>query len=153
MPDVNGEKCLQGGDEVDAQDIRVTPEEKREMAEYLEQQIREARSRQKELERTYPYMDGDLTVLGPEIFTDGTAISWKGQNYVPQSHVEALRAIRSVAGIHCGALLELIHDGGVRMPESALRIWQILYDELTLTMPALAENYPAVLPRLPEGME
>lgn len=126
---------------------------KSEVEEHLEDAIRAARRQQRELEQTYPYADGDHTVLGPEIFTDGTVISWKGENYVPQSHVQALRDIRAVAGVHCGALLELIHDGGVRMPEPALRVWQILYDELTLTMPALAENHPAVLPRLPEGME
>lgn len=32
---------------------------------------------------TYPYQDGDVTVLGPEVFasTDGEAISWRGTNY------------------------------------------------------------------------
>jgi hypothetical protein len=32
---------------------------------------------------TYPYQDGDVTVLGPEVFAsvDGEAISWKGENY------------------------------------------------------------------------
>lgn len=32
---------------------------------------------------TYPYQDGDVTVLGPEVFAsaDGEAISWKGSNY------------------------------------------------------------------------
>lgn len=33
----------------------------------------------------YPYEDGDVTVLGPEIFTDGTVICWKGENYVRQA--------------------------------------------------------------------
>jgi len=147
MPDVNDdERMFQPG-------ARTRPEPEDKAEAFLEMQLREERARQKELERTYPYMDGGRTVLGPEVFTDGAVISWKGQNYVPQSHVEALRTIRSVAGIHCGALFELMHDEGIRMPESALRIWQILYDELTLTMPALAESHPAVLPRLPEGME
>jgi hypothetical protein len=33
---------------------------------------------------TYPHPDGDVTVLGPEIFasSDGAVISWKGENYV-----------------------------------------------------------------------
>lgn len=37
--------------------------------------------------KTYPYQDGDITVLGPEIFAsnDGQVISWKGDNYVAQS--------------------------------------------------------------------
>lgn len=35
----------------------------------------------------YPYQDGDITVLGPEIFAsnDGAVISWKGDNYVRQT--------------------------------------------------------------------
>ena len=35
---------------------------------------------------TYPHPDGDVTVLGPEIFasSDGKVICWKGENYVPQ---------------------------------------------------------------------
>lgn len=42
-------------------------------------------------EPTYPYADGDVTVLGPEIFasTDGDVISWKGDNYVRQAAVSA----------------------------------------------------------------
>lgn len=34
----------------------------------------------------YPHPDGDITVLGPEIFasSDGQVICWKGENYVPQ---------------------------------------------------------------------
>jgi hypothetical protein len=33
---------------------------------------------------TYPHQDGDFTVLGPGIFTDGKVINWKGKNYEPQ---------------------------------------------------------------------
>lgn len=35
----------------------------------------------------YPYPDGDVTVLGPEIFvsSDESVICWKGRNYVPQN--------------------------------------------------------------------
>jgi hypothetical protein len=34
----------------------------------------------------YPHADGDVTVLGPEIFAskDGNVICWKGENYVRQ---------------------------------------------------------------------
>jgi hypothetical protein len=34
----------------------------------------------------YPHADGDLTVLGPEVFasSDGEVICWRGRNYVPQ---------------------------------------------------------------------
>ncbi|MFF1298193.1 MULTISPECIES: hypothetical protein [unclassified Streptomyces] len=36
--------------------------------------------------RPFPYQDGDITVLGPEVFAsqDGQVISWKGDNYVRQ---------------------------------------------------------------------
>ena len=149
MPDVNeeDERFFQPG----ARTERPIADDKADA--FLEQQIREARQQQKELDRKYPYMDGGRTVLGPEVFTEGAVICWKGENYVPQSHAEALRTVRTVAGIHCGALLELLHDEGIRLPESALRVYQLLYDELTLTMPALARRQPAVLPRLPEGMQ
>jgi len=32
----------------------------------------------------YPYQSGDFTVIGPECFTDGTVIAYKGQNYTAQ---------------------------------------------------------------------
>ena len=32
----------------------------------------------------YPYTEGDLVVIGPECFTDGTVISFKGANYIDQ---------------------------------------------------------------------
>jgi len=35
-------------------------------------------------QRPFPYQDGDVTVLGPEVFAskDDTVISWRGANYV-----------------------------------------------------------------------
>lgn len=33
----------------------------------------------------YPHQDGDFTVLGPEIFTDGVVICWRGENFVRQT--------------------------------------------------------------------
>lgn len=41
-------------------------------------------------QRQYPYQDGDVTVLGPEIFTskDGAVISWRGDNYVRHEQVQ-----------------------------------------------------------------
>jgi len=34
----------------------------------------------------FPYQDGDVTVLGPEVFAskDDTVISWRGENYTRQ---------------------------------------------------------------------
>lgn len=38
----------------------------------------------------FPYQDGDVTVLGPEIFAskDGAVISWRGENYTRQEFHE-----------------------------------------------------------------
>lgn len=43
--------------------------------------------------KLYPFQDGDLVVLGPEVFADaeGRTICWRGVNYVRQSDLhEAL---------------------------------------------------------------
>lgn len=32
----------------------------------------------------YPHQSGDFTVIGPECFTDGEVIAYKGENYVKQ---------------------------------------------------------------------
>jgi hypothetical protein len=157
MPDVNEDETdsqwMRIQAEARAEEGEVTQAEREEMGQLLERQITEARRQQQELDRKYPYMDGGATVLGPEVFAKGGVLCWKGQNYVPQEYEQTLRTVRTVAGIHCGALLELLHDAGIRLPDNALRVYQLLRDELTLTMPALAENHPAVVPRLPEGME
>ncbi|MGW5636472.1 hypothetical protein [Streptomyces sp. NPDC003832] len=44
----------------------------------------------------YPYEDGDVTVLGPEIFAaaDSKTISWKGENYVPQKRLRLAHQAR-----------------------------------------------------------
>lgn len=43
---------------------------------------------------TYPHEDGEVIVLGPEVFAhrDERVISWKGRNYTPQSPLESLVA-------------------------------------------------------------
>jgi hypothetical protein len=35
---------------------------------------------------TYPRNEGDVTVLGPQVFAsrDGAVINWRGENYTPQ---------------------------------------------------------------------
>ena len=37
-------------------------------------------------EKSYPYEDGDVTVIGPECFAaaDGSVVCWRGENYTPQ---------------------------------------------------------------------
>lgn len=124
-----------------------------EKRQYLEDQLREARRQQRELNLKYPYMQGGRTVLGPEVSTDGRTIRWKDETYVPQSYEKVLRDIRAIAGIHCEAMLELLHDAGLRLPDNVLHLYMLLKDELTLTVPALAQSRPHVVPRLPEGMQ
>ena len=102
--------------------------------------------------RRYPYASGELTILGPGVLTDGTVISWAGENYVPQEQVEALVRLRAIAAIHCGTLSQLLDDAGIPMPEDVLRVYLLLLDELTLTPGALAREHPTVMPRLPRGM-
>ena len=155
MPDTNEDITVEDGFvRLHGQRIPVQGEIPDEQARLrLEETLREARRQQGELEQKYPYMAGGRTVLGPEVSTDGLNLRWREETYVPQSHEKVLRDVRAVAAIHCSALLELLHDDGIRLPEPALRVYQLLYDELTLTMPALAQNHPAVVPRLPEGMK
>lgn len=148
MPDVNEEDRFVPGMRTSD---RPTPEDKADA--FLEAQLREARRQQRELEQKYPYMDGGKTVLGPEVFLKGGVLHFKDIPHVPQEQVRVLRDLRSVCGIHLQAMGDLMHDAGIQMPDSVLRLYLILVDELTLTMPALAESHPAVLPRLPEGME
>ena len=40
-------------------------------------------------ENLYPYDEGGVTVLGPEIFAseDGEVINWQGRNYIPQEYL------------------------------------------------------------------
>lgn len=154
MPDVNEDPVVVNNMVVQLDGVTMpVGEDGQQFQQALEDKLREARRRQQELDKRYPYMEGGATVLGPEVFAKGGMLCWKGVNYVPQEHEQALRTVRTVAGIHCGALFELLHDAGIQMPENALRVYQLLYDELTLTMPALAKAHPAVLPRLPEGMQ
>lgn len=153
MPDVNEtneERQLRWG--MIQEEVHAEVDQERQQKE-LEDKLREARRQQRELEQKYPYMDGGKTILGPEVFLKGGVLHFKGIPHVPQEQVRALRDLRSVCGIHLQAMAELMHDAGVRFPDNALRLYLLLVDELTLTLPALAENHPAVLPRLPEGME
>lgn len=44
---------------------------------------------------SYPYEDGDVTVLGPQIFAGTgelgeTVINWRGENYIPQEKAETM---------------------------------------------------------------
>jgi hypothetical protein len=52
--------------------------------------------------RSYPYRDGDVTVLGPEIFASkgGAVISWRGENYVRQQDIEPGREELAAGAMH-----------------------------------------------------
>lgn len=52
----------------------------------------------------FPYRDGDVTVLGPEVFAseDGAVVCWKGENYVRQEFttLEVVRDDQTPGAIH-----------------------------------------------------
>ena len=50
-----------------------------------------------EPELAYPYEDGDVIVLGPDVFAakDGSVLSWRGENYIP--HAVSLEAAEEAA--------------------------------------------------------
>lgn len=59
-------------------------------------------------ERQYPYAEGDVTVLGPEIFvgritlangSEGPVISWQGDNYYPLPMAQLVIAIQECEAI------------------------------------------------------
>jgi hypothetical protein len=120
----------------------------------------------------YPYQDGEVTVLGPEIFASGggQAISWKGENYVSQSapscpdpiecgHEAALgqaeAAIERVRGVHRPASdwswkpLGCQHDGEHSAPCRGCRgeCWPCP------TIAALAEPAPVGKPTVVDDYE
>lgn len=65
----------------------------------------------------FPYQDGDVTVLGPEIFASkgGSVISWRGENYIRPQDVETTDNEMTV-----DALREL--SSAVRDLASAMRL-------------------------------
>lgn len=127
--------------------------DKDETRRLIGEQIRSAGESWRKENPVYPYQDGEYTVLGPEVVTDGKVIMWKGENYSPQENEMVLSNLRSIVSMHYGALIELLHDDGFRFSESTMRLHQMITDELTLTLPALAEQHPIILPRLPEGLK
>ncbi|WP_199572695.1 hypothetical protein [Streptomyces murinus] len=58
----------------------------RPLVDQLRQTTAEAQQQPGTEGPTYPYADGDVTVLGPEVFTskDGGVICWRGENYIRQ---------------------------------------------------------------------
>lgn len=69
------------------------------MDSQLEEKLRVARTEQAEIMKRYPYKDGDVLVLGPEIFVnpDAEVICWRGENWVrqPEPGSAAMMAERS----------------------------------------------------------
>lgn len=78
----------------------------------------------------FPYRDGDTTVLGPGVFTDGHVITWEGQMFEPQSDQdvralsdEGLRAAVAdeIQSMGPGALLS---DGELRQVLEWRRVYK-----------------------------
>ena len=63
----------------------------------------------------FPYQDGDVTVLGPEIFAskDGTVISWRGENYVPQKRLHLAHQARRAKEHQLDGIRRALCDTGV----------------------------------------
>lgn len=137
---------------MDSQKVNILFD-KDETRRLIGEQIAKAGEEWRKENPEYPYQDGEYTVLGPEVVTDGKVIMWKGQNYSPQENEMVMSNLRKIISMHYGALIELLHDEGLRFSESTMRLHQMITDELTLTLPALAEQHPIILPRLPEGLK
>jgi hypothetical protein len=73
----------------------------------------------------YPHQDGDFTVIGPECFTDGSVICYRGENYTlrprtitTEEEVELLpegTKLYSPGTTHSWALNDLSQRGGVKV--------------------------------------
>ncbi|MFE6412596.1 hypothetical protein ACFVOR_37315 [Streptomyces sp. NPDC057837] len=62
----------------------------------------------------FPYQDGDVTVLGPEIFAsnDGKVLCWKGDNYVPQNRLNLAHRARRAKKHQLDDILRALCDIG-----------------------------------------
>ena len=65
----------------------------------------------------YPYDENGVTVLGPECFVrlDGSVLSWKGMNYVPQaSHDEIFMGNEEIVpGVTVNEAVEAVKNGEI----------------------------------------
>lgn len=61
---------------------------------YTNKSFAEAFDEVQEPVKQYPYQDGEYVVIGPECFSkpDGSVLSWKGENYVPQGADRSIEA-------------------------------------------------------------
>jgi len=97
--------------------------------------------------RKYPYQDGEVTVLGPDIFasSDGAVISWKGDNYVRQ--VEACHRDSQVTDLY----ERWVKAGPPPIGAALSRWWDIRLAELhdAILNPTDANNAPRTTPNNP----
>ncbi|MCX5598388.1 hypothetical protein OOK29_09585 [Streptomyces phaeochromogenes] len=72
----------------------------------------------------YPHADGDVTVLGPEVFasSDGAVISWKGENYVRQPEPERIPRLRPRSAVAFNALSRILRSRDWPIPLSVRRV-------------------------------
>lgn len=99
---------------------------------------------------SYPREDGDTIVLGPECFValDGSVLSWKGVNYVPQETSEELPAAAAVLDEHTTPQGES-HEYVEATPESvaqAVQEGEQARWEEPAAEAAVDEEVPAVVP-------
>lgn len=74
-------------DQVLAKDLGITEEQAKKVNDIIATVIKGERDGSNAgANKVYPFEDGDVVVLGPEIFSakDGSVLNWKGVNYVPQ---------------------------------------------------------------------
>ena len=65
----------------------------------------------------FPVTEGDVVVLGPEVFiaSDGSVISYKGQNYYPRDEGSIKQGPELIGACHvrsCGCTFETDHSYG-----------------------------------------
>lgn len=61
--------------------------DKDETRNLLESELRRATEDWKKQNDVYPYQDGEYTILGPDVFTDGTVVCWRGEIFASQGYL------------------------------------------------------------------
>lgn len=61
--------------------------DKDETRDLLEHELRRATEDWKKQNGVYPHEDGEYMVLGPDIFTDGTVLCWRGEIFTSQGYL------------------------------------------------------------------
>ena len=91
---------------------------------------------------TYPHRDGDVTVLGPEVFasSDGSVISWKGENYTRQAQMDQAKEGRCIRVVAVDA--SLVPES--RPEEDAERLAESLRREVRAALEASGRSQASI---------